>query len=419
MQGKVVKKVVVKILGKVFIVLAVMALVLGPVLSCRGGVPQGTIQVNATLDGSPWSGQLRYTLTRPVETIDGTSVPQTFTVSPDTWTCAYISGGPGDFVNITPLPTQNLPSGGTITFTLNFRTPPPPPDASIEFISWSINGVPVPPGRYIVSPSTIIDIRYKQHVAGQPGRLVQLKEKSMLRIHYLSGPYASIWLHVVNHPLAVTKDPAPEQKKSQVTTVDGKPAERCTMHQLLKCVPREVDVETAWQLKQCTYYTKTINWLHIGQVTDEEVLFDLQSPCAGTYELVSEASVELEPPDVDVDLTNNHTTSPSLFLEIVEEVEAPSPPTLSSPAMGSTVSTLTPRLGWNASAGATSYVVQVATDSTFMHLVGSGTTPNLYSDVPSGWLNWNTTYYWRVNATNAAGTSAWSDYWCLMTAAGP
>jgi hypothetical protein len=97
----------------------------------------------------------------------------------------------------------------------------------------------------------------------------------------------------------------------------------------------------------------------------------------------------------------------------------PPPPTLGSPAMGSTVSTLTPRLEWNASAGATSYVVHVATDSTFMHLVGSGSTTNLYSDVPSGWLNWNTTYYWRVNATNAAGTSAWSDYWCFITAAGP
>jgi len=257
-------------------------------------------------------------------------------------------------------------------------------------------------------------------VAGQPGRLVQLKEKSVLRIHYISGPYASIWLHVVNHPLAVTKNPAPEKKKSQVATVDGKPAERCTMHQLLKCVPRELDVETAWQLKQCTYYTKTINWLHIGQVTDEEVLFDLQRPSAGVYELVSEASVELEPPDVDVDLTNNHATSPSLFIEIVEEVEAPPPLTLSSPAMGSTVSTLTPRLEWKASTGATSYGLQVATDSAFTNLVlsGSGMT-DLYYDVPLGVLNWNTPYYWWVNATNAGGTSGWSDYWHFKTAAGP
>jgi hypothetical protein len=97
----------------------------------------------------------------------------------------------------------------------------------------------------------------------------------------------------------------------------------------------------------------------------------------------------------------------------------PPPPTLSSPAMGSNVSTLTPRLEWNASAGATSYIDQVATDSTFMHLVASGITPNLYSDVPSGWLNWNTGYYWRVNATNTSGTSAWSAHSHFKTAAGP
>ena len=83
------------------------------------------------------------------------------------------------------------------------------------------------------------------------------------------------------------------------------------------------------------------------------------------------------------------------------------------------VSSLTLKLEWNASATATPYELQVATDSAFMHLVGSENRTNLYYDVPSGWLNWNTGYYWRVNATNATGTSAWSDYWHFMTAAGP
>lgn len=102
-------------------------------LSCAPPTPTptppsaNTLEVNATLNGSPWSGQLQYKLDRPDETSWFDSVPKTLTVNPDTWTCTYLSGGPGNFVNITPSPTQTLPSGGTITFTINFTTPPPTP----------------------------------------------------------------------------------------------------------------------------------------------------------------------------------------------------------------------------------------------------------------------------------------------------
>lgn len=86
-------------------------------------------------------------------------------------------------------------------------------------------------------------------------------------------------------------------------------------------------------------------------------------------------------------------------------------PTLSSPANGSTVSNLTPRLAWNPPTGATSYGLQVATESTFTNLVVNQTgIANPYYDLPPGELNSNTGYYWRVNASNAAGTSAWSSY---------
>ena len=87
-----------------------------------------------------------------------------------------------------------------------------------------------------------------------------------------------------------------------------------------------------------------------------------------------------------------------------------------SPATGSTVSNLTPRLAWNASTGATSYGLQVATESTFTSLVVNQTgIANTYYDLPLGELNSNTRYYWRVNASNAAGTSAWSSYWYFWT----
>jgi titin len=98
----------------------------------------------------------------------------------------------------------------------------------------------------------------------------------------------------------------------------------------------------------------------------------------------------------------------------------PPAPTLKSPASGSTVSTLTPRLEWNASTGATDYGLQVATTSSFTTLLVNETgITDLYYDIAPGTLNWNTIYYWRVNARNSYGTSSWSSYRYFKTAVGP
>ena len=82
----------------------------------------GTIMVNATLDGSTWSGQLGYSIHGPHEDIHS-SVPNTFSnLPPGTYTI-MCSGGPAGATlsSITPSPTQNLASGGTTVFTLNFH----------------------------------------------------------------------------------------------------------------------------------------------------------------------------------------------------------------------------------------------------------------------------------------------------------
>jgi hypothetical protein len=100
---------------------------------------------------------------------------------------------------------------------------------------------------------------------------------------------------------------------------------------------------------------------------------------------------------------------------------APPAPTLKSPASGATVPSLTPRLEWNASTGATSYGVQVSTSSSFSTLLvdESGIT-DLFYDVQPGTLQWNTTYYWRANAANDFGsTSGWSSSRYFKTAVGP
>ncbi|MDD4857775.1 MAG: S8 family serine peptidase [Candidatus Krumholzibacteria bacterium] len=93
---------------------------------------------------------------------------------------------------------------------------------------------------------------------------------------------------------------------------------------------------------------------------------------------------------------------------------APSAPTLISPTNGATSVSRTPTLSWAASTGATSYSYQVSTSSSFSTIARSGTTTSTSVTISSS-LSKNTTYYWRVNATNTYGTSAWSSVWNFKT----
>ena len=84
-----------------------------------------TIRVQATLDGSPWSGSVSYLISGPSYQDAESSVPQTFTNLPDgTYTLSYRSGGPSgaSFCCIDPSATQTLGHGQTITFTLVFHS---------------------------------------------------------------------------------------------------------------------------------------------------------------------------------------------------------------------------------------------------------------------------------------------------------
>ncbi len=95
----------------------------------------------------------------------------------------------------------------------------------------------------------------------------------------------------------------------------------------------------------------------------------------------------------------------------------PAAPVLSSPADASTGVSTSPTLSWNASSGATSYRAQVSTSSTFTTTVydqsGIASTSTNVSGLSAG-----TVYYWRANATNAGGTSAWSTVFSFTTGAG-
>jgi len=90
-------------------------------------------------------------------------------------------------------------------------------------------------------------------------------------------------------------------------------------------------------------------------------------------------------------------------------------PTLLFPSNGATGVTNVPDLGWNAAAGALSYRVQIATTSNFSSPLTADVSGITSTDYASDALAYSTHYYWRVNATNSIGTSAWSTVWSFTT----
>jgi len=86
----------------------------------------GNVVVNATLNGSPWSGVVSYMLSGPFQSNDN-QVPRTYNNVPvGNYTLTYTGGGPAGAVltSITPAPTQSLTGGRTIGFNLNFTAQP-------------------------------------------------------------------------------------------------------------------------------------------------------------------------------------------------------------------------------------------------------------------------------------------------------
>lgn len=93
----------------------------------------------------------------------------------------------------------------------------------------------------------------------------------------------------------------------------------------------------------------------------------------------------------------------------------PAAPVLISPFNGAGNIQLTPLLDWDDNPNST-YKVQICLDSNFSNFIinNSGLNISQYQ-VQGGSLVNNTTYYWRVNATNSAGTGPWSAIWHFTT----
>ncbi len=93
----------------------------------------------------------------------------------------------------------------------------------------------------------------------------------------------------------------------------------------------------------------------------------------------------------------------------------PSAPSLLLPLNGAVGQSLTPKLDWEVIPTAANYRVQISLDSVLgTTLLDSITTIDSLT-VPVNALINNTRYYWRVNASNVAGTGPWSSVWHFNT----
>ncbi|NMH27226.1 zinc-dependent metalloprotease [Flavobacterium silvaticum] len=87
--------------------------------------------------------------------------------------------------------------------------------------------------------------------------------------------------------------------------------------------------------------------------------------------------------------------------------------TLISPANNATGQSVSPALTYTADAAATSYDVQIASDSAFTNIVASGT--SLTTTFVAGGLAEGTTYYWRVQPKNEACQGTLSAVYSFQT----
>lgn len=96
--------------------------------------------------------------------------------------------------------------------------------------------------------------------------------------------------------------------------------------------------------------------------------------------------------------------------------EPGSGPSLTTPADGANLNTLTPTLTWQALGDADTYDVQLASDAAFTTLLidATGLTSTQH-EVPGGTLAFEQIYFWRARGLNEGGPGPWTDAFSFQT----
>jgi len=115
----------------------------------------------------------------------------------------------------------------------------------------------------------------------------------------------------------------------------------------------------------------------------------------------------------EVNATNGAGTGAWSGIWSFETITLPATPSLSTPLNGSAESltkTTSLTLSWGTVATASSYSLQVSTTSAFITAFVNQTGITAANRAVSNWPA-SAVYFWRVSATNPAGTSVWSSSW--------
>lgn len=151
----------------------------------------------------------------------------------------------------------------------------------------------------------------------------------------------------------------------------------------------------------------------------------------GAAALVLEANPAYSPAEVagvltstasvgSVSLVPSGTVNRLLYTAAAAAPPPPAPvePVLALPVDLATGVSTSPTLSWNASTGASTYRLQVSTSATFATIAIDRANLTTLSSALTG-LAGSTTHYWRVSASNAGGSSAFSVPFRFTTAAAP
>jgi len=111
---------------------------------------------------------------------------------------------------------------------------------------------------------------------------------------------------------------------------------------------------------------------------------------------------------------NNVDTSSwtTWFFSTGVPITVPAVPILISPSNGNPNTGVSVTLDWNSAANAQTYTYEYSTSPTFASSTSATVTP---TNSPAISLAQNTTYYWRVLATNGSFNSVWSEVWSFNT----
>ncbi|MCB5271687.1 MAG: choice-of-anchor J domain-containing protein, partial [Candidatus Cloacimonetes bacterium] len=156
------------------------------------------------------------------------------------------------------------------------------------------------------------------------------------------------------------------------------------------------------QVMQVVYSTDRLTWTQIGT--------DITYPAINIWYPISINLSSLAGSDYYIGFrTPAQTTTGSIYVDHVIGPNItpvrPDAPTLSAPSDAAPNQSPNPKLTWTAATTGgipTGYNIYLDTNAEPITLIGSSTTTSY--DVNTA-LNWGDTYYWKVEATNATGTS--------------